>query len=152
MLHLKVKMSKNYSEIFTIPLCSHSLKMCKIWKPFLLAGSLLRSLCFREMMSDFIVRWWYFRSKAIEPLSWQKASSIEAELSFLFYLAGTWGICSSEQLTCCWCWCFWCWCFASCWQAEKWLHSQLEIKFSWKSSVLRTHFHFPPNDQNVLQV
>lgn len=39
------------------------------------------------------------------------------------------------------------WCFAWCWQAGKWLHSQLEIKFSWKSSVLCTHFHSPPNDQ-----
>lgn len=93
----KVMMSKDCTEIFTSPLCNHPLKMWKIWKPFLLAGCLPHSLHFREMMSYFIMCWWYFRSKATEPLSWQKAFSTEAELSFLYYLAGTWGIYSSEH-------------------------------------------------------
>lgn len=32
-------------------------------------------------------------------------------------------------------------------EAEKLLHFQLEIKFSWKSSILCTHFCFQPNCQ-----
>lgn len=52
----RLRCRKDYSERYLrLFFAATPLKMCKIWKPFQLAGSLPLPLCFTKMMSDFIM-------------------------------------------------------------------------------------------------